>query len=269
MLIETLLQAFILIFAIQVAFFILAYTLKTDKFTDFAYGASFIITAFFVLIKTHQPLFSLPKIPLAKFLILAMVTLWGVRLATYLLIRILKTKKDKRFDKIREDFLKFAGFWFLQAISIWMISLPVMVLLNVPPANNEVLQPNILSILGFVVWLAGFLTEAIADQQKFEFLNKKANKGRWVNVGLWKYSRHPNYFGEILCWIGVFVFAMSFLGPDYFYIAASPLYITALLLFVSGLPPAEKSMEEKFAGIPAYEQYKDETSVLVPLPKRG
>ena len=260
MLVEILVKAFLVIWAVQVLFFILAYILRTDKFTDFAYGTSFIIGALFALLKTHSP----TNIPPVKLILLIMVSLWGLRLSIYLLTRILKIKKDKRFDEIRGNFAKFAGFWLLQAVTIWSVSLPVLVLMATKNLNNW--SPATLT--GQAIWAAGFIIEAISDQQKFSFLNKEKNKYKWVNIGLWKYSRHPNYFGEILCWIGIFIYSISLLGLNYWYIIASPIYITSLLLFVSGIPPAEKSLDKKFGNNPKYQKYKEEVSPLILLPRK-
>jgi steroid 5-alpha reductase family enzyme len=261
MLTNILIQTFLLIFAIQVAFFAAAYVLKTDKFTDFAYGTTFIAVALYVLLKTHP----VAEIPPTKIILLIITTLWGLRLAIYLFIRIIKTKKDGRFDQIRNSFLKFGGFWLLQAVTIWVISLPTIVLMS---THNTTTDLTAGALAGLIVWATGFTIEAISDHQKFSFLNKPENKGKFLKHGLWTYSRHPNYFGEILCWTGVFIYATSLLGPGYLYIIASPVYIAILLIFVSGIPPAEQRMDQKFGDDPDYQSYKHNTNILVPWFKR-
>ncbi len=242
--------ALLISFAIQITFFVFAYSLKTDKVTDLAYGLSFVFIAIV--------LFSQGVITLPKLILLAMIVLWGLRLATYLFIRILKIKKDKRFDGVREDFMKFAGFWFLQAITVWIVMLPSITVFN--SSMNYLTQ---MMILGVIIWFIGLLIETIADLQKFNFKNK--HKDKLTKVGLWRYSRHPNYFGEMTLWWGIFIFAFPFLKGLELITVLGPLYITFLLLFVSGVPPLEKKHSERYGK--EYEKYKKETRLLIPLPK--
>jgi steroid 5-alpha reductase family enzyme len=108
--------------------------------------------------------------------------------------------------------------------------------------------------------------EAVADTQKSAFRAKAENGGRFVSTGLWHYSRHPNYFGEILLWWGVFLYAVPFLDGAAFAVVIGPIFITLLLLFVSGIPLLERSADEKYGDDPAYRDYKRRTSILVPLP---
>ena len=123
--------------------------------------------------------------------------------------------------------------------------------------------------MGAVVWLGGLLIEAAADAQKSAFKAKDTNRGRIITTGLWRYSRHPNYFGEILVWWGLFAYAVPFLHGAAFAVVAGPVFITLLLLFVSGIPPLERGADEKHGDDPAYREYKRRTSILVPLlPRR-
>src|SRR4030043_165890 len=118
------------------------------------------------------------------------------------------------------------------------------------------------------VWLAGIITEAFADQQKFNFINNTENKGKWVDIGLWRYSRHPNYLGEILCWIGIYFYTFSSLSFTFRLIGLlSPLTIIALLLFVSGIPKLEEKADKKWGSDKKYQEYKKKTAVLIPFIK--
>src|SRR3990167_5637388 len=254
--IETLIYALFLIFAIQIVFFALATSLRTDKFTDLSYGLTFVAVVLFLL-------FTKSSQSLVQSITVFLITVWGIRLAGYLFLRILKTKKDVRFDKIRNDPVKFAKFWFLQAISIFIILLPVLVILNSDKTTNF----SYLWI-GFMISAGGLTIEAIADQQKFAFKNKAENKDRWISTGLWKYSRHPNYFGEILIWWGIFAIALPYLENWLYMIIARPLFITFLLLFVTGIPTLEKKHEEKYKNEPDFAKYKSKTSLLIPLPPK-
>ncbi|MBN1168892.1 DUF1295 domain-containing protein, partial [Candidatus Woesebacteria bacterium] len=122
---------------------------------------------------------------------------------------------------------------------------------------------------GIMIWILGLIIEAVADQQKFTFKNNPKNKGRWIDTGLWKYSRHPNYFGEMFLWWGVFVFAIPFLNGLAWITILGPLYISFILIFVSGIPLLEKRYDEKYAVNEDYQNYKKATSLLIPLlPKK-
>ena len=109
----------------------------------------------------------------------------------------------------------------------------------------------------------------MADAQKSAFKEKEENSGRFIASGLWRYSRHPNYFGEMLVWWGLFLYAVPVLHGAAFAVVIGPVFITLLLLFVSGVPPLERSADEKYGDDPAYREYKRRTSILVPLPPRG
>lgn len=241
---------------IQSVFFTFAYLLKTDKFTDLTYGLTFILLGAVALISSG-------RIEAYKLVLLGMIITWGLRLITYLFYRISKIKKDSRFDKMRNNFIKFARFWFLQGISVWIIMLPTILLL----AKKSSLSFGIFSMIGVMIWGAGLIIETMADIQKFTFKSDPKNKEKWIDVGIWKYSRHPNYFGEILCWIGVFVFTLPNLSGLSYTTVISPIYITFLLLFVSGIPILEKRYDERFKNDENYQRYKKRTSLLIPLPK--
>jgi len=250
--INILLLVLLIIFGIQVLFFIFAAAFKTDKVTDLAYGLTFVIIAWFLLIRNGM-------FDLTRILLVLMVTIWGVRLAGYLFYRILKTGKDKRFDGIRENFWKFAGFWTAQTIVIFVVMLSSIIFLE--QANVEW---QILSSIGLCIWLIGFITETIADQQKFSFRNNPKNKDKWIGTGLWYYSRHPNYFGEILCWVGIFIYTIPVLTGIEWLGIISPISITATLLFFSGIPTVEKKDDERYGKNKEYRKYKKTTSVLIP-----
>ncbi len=235
-------------FVIQILFFIFAALFKTDKVTDMAYGLTFVILSWFLMFYTQS-------FGIIEYIVAAMVSLWGIRLASYLFIRILKIGKDKRFDGIREDFWKFASFWVLQAISISAIMLPVTFILTQETPRFF----GILAVLGIIMWVKGFIFQSIGDAQKFAFKNRYPDK--FISTGLWKYSRHPNYYGEILMWWGIFLIAAQYLHNWEWLVIIGPIWITSLLLFVTGIPTTEKRAEEKYKG---YKKYKEKTSMLIP-----
>jgi steroid 5-alpha reductase family enzyme len=240
-------------FLIQVLFFSYAAIFKTDKVTDLSYGLTFIALVVASLIK-NQTFYNYQTI------IVILTILWGIRLAGYLFIRILKTKTDKRFDGIRENFWKFAQFWLLQAIAVWLISLPSTYLLSLKTNFNF----NLIMLTGLLIWLIGIVIETIADWQKFEFKNKNENKDKIIMSGIWHYSRHPNYFGEISCWWGIFIYSASLQSNWSWLTIIGPIFITFLILFVSGIPTLEKKYQEKYKNNNLYQEYKSKTSLLIP-----
>jgi steroid 5-alpha reductase family enzyme len=243
---------------INAGMFLIAFKRQTDKLTDISYAISFVAVVMAGL-ALH------PTLP-TKVLLASMVAVWAGRLGGYLLVRIRKIGRDKRFDVMRRSFWKFGRFWLSQALSVWMILLAVLLVLGHPEGDFSGW-----SLLGVAVWAAGLVIEAVADNQKFRFITNSANKGRWIESGLWRYSRHPNYLGEILVWIGIYLVALPNLaGWEVAIGLLSPLFIMTLLLFVSGIPPLEKSADARWGDDPKYQDYKARTSVLLLLPrKRG
>jgi steroid 5-alpha reductase family enzyme len=252
-----LLFSFLVILGIQLFMFFFAMTFHTDRLTDLSYGMTFVILVLFYLI-TQLPI-TFPKAAAA-----VMVTLWGLRLALYLFIRIIKIGRDTRFDNRRDSFVKFGAFWSLQAVSIWIILLPVTMLFG----SRGTGVPAGAAVVGIILWVIGFSIEFTADQQKFRFRNNSDNRGTWIRHGLWKFSRHPNYFGEIICWWGLFVFVIPFIRGMAWLSLIGPVHVTVLLLFVSGIPVLEKQSDEKYGTNEEYLDYKKRTSVLVPLPPK-
>lgn len=241
--------------SINFVLFIIAYRLQSDKLTDISYALSFFTIDIISLLHTN-------RYNLFSFIIFALPALWAVRIGVFLLIRVMKVGKDRRFDDIRTSFVRFGKFWLGQAITAWILMLPIVLALN---RKGRV---SFLLILGAVIWLCGLLIEALADYQKFAFKLDKNNEGRWIQEGLWKYSRHPNYFGEILVWCGVYVSCFASLSSIGRLVGlASPLLITWVLLFVSGVPLLEKSADQRWGKLKDYKEYKQRTHLLAPLPK--
>lgn len=242
----------------QVFFFIIAAGFKFDKVTDFAGGTNFVVVALttFFLAGTYH---------LRQLLVTIAATLWGLRLSGYLLYRIIKTGKDDRFDALDRGFsLAFAGFWFGQALWVMTVSLPV-IFLNAECESDP--SMHACDWIGLAMWLVGLSCEAVADQQKFNFRSNPDNKGKWCQSGLWAWSRHPNYFGEMLLWWGLFVTCSSIFGSGWLWVGLlSPVFITLLLLFASGIPTLEDSADKRYGSQPAYREFKASVSPLIPLP---
>lgn len=175
--------------------------------------------------------------------------LWGVRLAGYLLYRIIKIGTDKRFDAVRGNPLKFLVFWIFQILWVYIVSFTVM-FINSPtsprPDFDDIVPQDITVIIGVIIFIFGLGLETISDQVKFQFRNNPANKGKICNVGPWKFSRHPNYFGELCVWWGVFIISTSILETWKWIAVISPLFITFLLVFGTGVPPLERSADKRY-----------------------
>ncbi|GFS34071.1 3-oxo-5-alpha-steroid 4-dehydrogenase [Actinidia rufa] len=170
--------------------------------------------------------------------------------------------EDRRFDEMRGNLGKLAIFWTFQAVWVWTVSLPV----TIVNASDRDLSLQAVDIIGWIMWSIGITVEAIADQQKLTFKNSQENRGKWCSVGLWKYTRHPNYFGEILLWWGIFVASTPVLEGGEWLVILGPLFLTLLLLFISGIPLLEESADKKFGNVAGYRVYKSTTSPLIPLP---
>lgn len=249
--------ALIASFAIQAIFFVFAAVFKTDKVTDLSYCLSFIVislTVFFLHDKYHW----------TRFLITGSILLWGVRLGTYLFLRIIKMGKDKRFDERRENVSRFLRFWILQAMAVWSVILPSVVYLSLD--SKPVF--TWISILGVALFVTGFTIETISDWQKYRFKRAPGNSEKWISTGLWKYSRHPNYFGEFLLWWGLFLVVLPELRGVLYLTAAGPLALTLLLLFITGIPPLEKSAERAYGNFDEFKEYRKRTSVFVLWPQK-
>ena len=250
------LVSFVVALAVNAAFFAIAATRRTDVVTDLSYSLSFAVLAIVLpFLGAHEPIQLV-----ASLLVLA----WAARLGVYLFRRILRIKVDHRFDGMRDSPLRFARFWLLQAISVAVILLPASYLLGRDTAPGV----GLWALAGATAWAVGLVIESVADAQKSAFKARDENRGRFISSGLWRYSRHPNYFGEMLVWWGLFVYAVPFLDGAAFAVVIGPLFITLLLLFVSGIPLLERSADEKYGDDPAYREYKRATSILVPLPPR-
>jgi steroid 5-alpha reductase family enzyme len=193
-----------------------------------------------------------------------LVTIWGLRLAWHIYLRNKGKTEDYRYLAWRKqwgDWFYFRSYfqvYILQGLFLFLIILPVLFI------NKNVSQGiNIVDIIGVLIWLVGFFFEVVGDMQLSRFIKNPLNKGKIMQSGLWKYTRHPNYFGEVTGWWGIWLIAFSV--SDGWISIIGPLTITILILKVSGIPLLEKKMEEN----PLFVEYKKRTSVFIPLPPRN
>jgi steroid 5-alpha reductase family enzyme len=192
-----------------------------------------------------------------------LVTVWGVRLALHIGLRNLGKGEDARYRKWREEWGKhfvlrsFLQIYILQGILLLVISIPVIRVVTAPDSPL-----TLMDFLGTTVWLIGFLFEAISDWQLLQYKKDPANKGKVITTGLWRYSRHPNYFGEVTLWWGIYLIALTL--PNGWMTIIGPITITVLILGVSGIPMLEK----KYEGNAEFNEYKRRTSAFFPLPPK-
>jgi steroid 5-alpha reductase family enzyme len=244
-----------LAFLIQWLAFIPAYLRQTEKFFDLTGSLTYIsVTAIAVLLS--------PEVDGRSILLLALVLIWATRLGTFLFRRIHKAGKDDRFDNIKPSLPRFLLTWTVQGL--WVAFTLAAALAAITTTTRQ--DVGLFALLGLLIWAFGFAVEVVADVQKSRFRADPANKGKFIQTGLWARSRHPNYFGEIVLWIGVAVIALPVLRGWQWVTLISPIYVALQLTLVSGIPMLEKKADEKWGGQEDYEAYKARTPVLIPRP---
>lgn len=242
-----------LIILIQWLAFIPAYQQQTEKFYDITGSITY------VSIVTLAVLFS-PGVDMRALLLWALVVIWAIRLGSFLFRRIQKAGKDNRFDDIKPSFFRFLNAWTIQGL--WVSFTMGAALVAITTSARKEL--DLFALIGFLVWAFGFGIEIMADKQKSRFNSDPANKGKFIQTGLWSRSRHPNYFGEIVLWIGVTVIVLPVLQGWQYVALISPVFVTLLLTRISGVPLLEKKADQKWGGQVEYETYKKTTPVLIP-----
>jgi len=247
-----------LAFAIQWLVFIHAYLNQTEKFFDLTGSLTYITVTILALLLS-------PVKDTRSLLLAGLVLIWAARLGSFLYLRIKAAGEDRRFRELKTSFSRFLLTWTLQGL--W-VTFSLAAALAVITSLKRV-EFGIFGVIGLLFWLVGFGFESIADSQKTKFKADPANEGKFIQTGLWSWSRHPNYFGEIVLWIGVAVIALPVLSGWQWVTMISPVFVFFLLTRISGVPMLEKRADEKWGGQPDYEAYKTKTSILVPLPPKG
>lgn len=193
-----------------------------------------------------------------------LVAVWAGRLGTFLFRRVRRDGRDGRFDTIKTNPLRFFMTWTLQGL--WVLFTAACALAIITAADRDGL--GWVGYLGIAIWVVGFLIEVVADQQKSAFKRDPANEGRFITTGLWSWSRHPNYFGEITLWIGMAVLAVPILSGWRWVMLVSPVFVIVLLTRISGIPLLEARGMKRWGDDPDYKAYVARTSVLVPAPPK-
>ena len=245
-------------FVIQWIAFIPAYLQQNEGFFDLTGSLTYVTVAILAVLLSST-------IDGRSILLLVLVLIWAGRLGTFLFRRIKKAGKDARFDEIKPSFLRFLMTWTIQGL--WVTLTLAAALAAITTTTRQGL--GMFALIGALVWVFGFAIEATADAQKNRFRADPANKGKFIHTGLWAWSRHPNYFGEIVLWIGVAIIALPVLRGWQWVTLISPVFVALLITRISGVPMLEKRADEKWGGQEDYEDYKARTPVLIPRPPRS
>ena len=241
----------ILSFIFHWLLFIPAFIFKTEKFYDLTGSLSYITIILYVLISSNNGINNFGNIILSSLIII-----WTLRLGSFLFLRIKKAGEDKRFREIKKSFS-----WFFMAFTFSGMWVSICALCALTGISNGIELTGV-TYIGILLFLIGFALEIIADTQKTNFRKIKDNKDKFISTGLWKYSRHPNYLGEIILWIGVAIISYSSLEINQLFTLISPIFTYLLLVHVSGINLLEKSGEKKWGGLNEYKKYKKETPRL-------
>lgn len=256
MIIEELKILFLLVLVLSSLFFAVSVLVKRTSVADIFWGISFIAIASVSLARSENR-------SLVALVVWGMVMAWGARLSLHIFFRNRKQKEDPRYLAMTKSwgrlfFLRsYLQIFLLQGFLALAVSLPAILVILAGKDNY-----NFYSFVGMLIWLLGFWVESIADWQLKKFVKNPENKDKILTSGLWHYSRHPNYFGEVLMWWSIFLIMLSVVSDLGFRVLGvlGPLLITILITLVSGIPPAEKRLENN----PEWEDYKMRTSALIP-----
>ena len=245
------------IFLAQWLVFIPSYIFETEHYFDLTGSLTYVSVTLLAILFTVD--ISLRDILLALF-----VWIWAFRLGSFLFIRVKKAGSDGRFDLMKKDFWWFLMTWTIQGL--WVFLTLAMALAAITSESKMAI--DIFAVIGTLIWIFGFSIEVIADQQKTNFKDDPANKDNFITVGLWSWSRHPNYFGEMVLWIGIAVIAFPVLIGWQLVALISPIFVIFLLTRISGITMLESRGYKKWKDDPTYIDYLERTSVLVPFPPK-
>ena len=241
------------IFAIQIIVFIPSFIFRTEHYYDLTGGITYISTVIMALILKN----SYQGIDLISLLLGSMVIVWATRLSSFLFLRVKKSGEDVRFKKIKHSFSWFLMTFMLQGMWVFMCIFPALIVIS--SFNSEI---NNYAIVGSIVWLFGFLFEIIADNQKSNF--NKFNKGEFISSGLWSITRHPNYFGEFILWLGITIASLGYIDNYKYVLLLTPIFVYLLLTRVSGVNLLEDIGEKRWGNSKEYQKYKEKTPLFFP-----
>jgi steroid 5-alpha reductase family enzyme len=246
----------ILAFAIQWLVFIPAYLSQSERYYDLTGSLTYLSVVALAASVKGDP---------RSLLLAALIGVWAVRLGYFLFLRIRDAGSDRRFDQIKPYFFRFLMTWTLQGL--WVLITAGASLAAMTSTDSTAIGP--VAVIGLLLWIGGFSIEVIADRQKRAFRRDPDNAERFIRHGLWAWSRHPNYFGEIMLWLGVAIIALPALSGWQYATLISPLFVYLLLSRVSGIPALEAHAEKRWGEDPAYRAYREATPVLFMRPPKN
>ncbi len=244
-------------FAINISVFIPSYAAGTEHYYDLTGSLTYIGVTTLALITAAD-------LDARSIIAALMIYVWAGRLGTFLFRRVRNSGKDGRFDQIKTSFVRFLMAWMLQGLWVTLTAGAALAAIT----SGAKTTFGVLGVVGLVVWIVGFAIEVVADSQKSAFRREAKNAGDFITTGLWSWSRHPNYFGEIVLWTGMAIMVLPALAGLQHLTLISPLFVAALLLRISGVPMLERRADAKWGDQHDYERYKATTPVLVPRPPR-
>ena len=239
--------------------FIPSYMLRTEKYYDISGTVSYLLLLFTSSYLTVQ--FTDKTLHTRSIFIMFLVAIWALRLGIFLFLRVIRAGHDQRFKKVKEQFSPFLVWWSMSALWVFLTTANALTAI----INNSDSYDDLYFYSGIFIWIVGFSFEVIADEQKRRFRSLQENKNHFISSGLWSISRHPNYFGEILLWIGMAVVAFPTLKGWQYFTLISPLFIYLLLTRISGVNLLEDIADKKWGQDEKYQKYKMNTPVLVPF----
>lgn len=253
---DLLFEAALLIFGIQVLVFLPSFWAQTEHFYDLTGGITYLTTMSYMVYR-HQQLFG--EWDLRSIVLTALIGIWAIRLSSFLFTRVKRVGKDGRFDSLKTSFTRFLLTWMLQGLWVFMCTYPALIALASPGSTETTFL-----LIGFALWALGWVYEVIADRQKTAFNKDPKNAGKFINIGVWKQSRHPNYVGEWVLWTGITVIALPVYEGWQWLAFITPVFVYWLLNEVSGVNLLEIRADDKWGDDPAYQKYKNETPVFFP-----
>lgn len=251
-----LVEAALLIFGIQVLVFLPSYWAQTEHFYDLTGGITYLSTMGYMAYR-HQAIFG--TWDERSLVLTALIGIWAIRLSSFLFTRVKRVGKDGRFDTLKKSFTQFLLTWMLQGLCVFMCTYPALIALA-SPSKEE----NTFLAIGAIVWLVGWVYEVIADRQKTAFNKDPQNAGQFINVGVWKQSRHPNYVGELVLWTGITIIAAPVFQGSQWLALITPVFVYWLLNKVSGVNLLEERADKKWGDDHAYQAYKKDTPIFFP-----
>ena len=249
-------NAVLLAYVIHWIAYIPAYLFQTEKFYDLTGSLTYLTVIWFVYFSSGQT----NEFNAQSLLLTVLISLWAVRLGSFLFSRIHKDGEDKRFRTIKTSASQFFMTWTLQGMWVSICSMCAITAIS----SSDGIIPNNLFYIGFALFIIGFSIEIIADRQKTVFRSIEENKDKFITTGLWSKSQHPNYFGEILLWSAVAIMSFSSLSGTQYLTMISPVFTYVLLVYISGIRMLDDMGNKKWGHLEEYRAYKDKTPRIIP-----